>query len=554
MTDSKPAAGTPSPGDPNSSAAPARHPSHALVDDLFDAGAEVSSAQGPLDPEEFSLSPPTAAPQAAPVDAPTERIDLISASAVATERAIHPPDAAPSPVVLHTMHPPFGAPQELDLGFPLGSGPGPSPASRPAPRAAAPPPIRELGQGSGILGLPLGSRPAAAPLPTHAPRLPCTVVVVAEARSVGGQIAGSLMGDGYTCRAAAPDEAASALAEEGVQVAVVDLPVGVSEPSQILNWAQALGGWSGPIVWLSDALDSMSLEPGARVLSKPLQPGALSRAIEGARDEALLADAVDEANYLASDPAPLARLVRGESLAQAGHVELSAHVVRALMVAQGGSTGRGQVRSMSPTGQMLVDLRDPPKQGTLLNVEFIVVDGRRSELGGQVARSGEGQVVVDLEVPEAQAALLRQFIAEAQDLNQPAIEQVRIRERGKTEVAPVDFVDDKVLAEFFDRAAAQLDDDTVQQAFIQACIKAQRLPFAVQCYRELKKDRPDDERVAKYLNQVGTILGFYAFRKADEAGVEDGMPRALKWALGSFILAALVIWVVVEVLSSSGSS
>lgn len=202
---------------------------------------------------------------------------------------------------------------------------------------------------------------------------------------------------------------------------------------------------------------------------------------------------------------------------------------------------------------MLVDLKAPFKFGTLVNVELIVVDGQRAELGGNVGRSGEGQILIDLEVPAAQASLLKRFIAEAQDANQPSIEQVRIRERAESEVAPVDFVDDETLATLFDVAATRLDDDEQQQIFIQACIKAQRLQFAVQCYRELKKDNPDDERVARYLNQVGTILGFYAFRKADGDKSEEGMPKTMKWALGAFIFAALVMWVIVEMATSGAS-
>lgn len=554
MTESKPAGGARAPADPDTAPRSPSQPRQALVDDLFDEGDIAAASQAPLNPAEFHFAPPavpvpTAPPPAEPqVDAPTERIDLITAS-----------DMAPSAAVVAEAHPPFGSepdpkpaapapaagPQELDLGFPLGSSP---------PQASA-----ELGEGSGILGLPLGSRPSAVAAPARAPRLPCTVVVIAEARALGGQIAAGLMADGYTCRAATPAEATEALSGEGVQAAVVDLPPDVTTPAQIEDIALALGGWSGPIVWLSESLPTMSIDPGARLINAKEMVDGLTQAIELVRDETLLASAEAEAHDpgmalapQAAPAAPLARLVPGPTLATAGHQELSAHVVRALMVSREGTTRRGRVLSMSPSGELLVDVSVPPEPNTLFNVELIVVDGQRAELGAKVLRSGEGQALLQLEVPPAHLPLLARFIEEAQDERQPAIEQVRMRERSQTEVAPVDFVDDKTLAEFFDKAAAQLDDDAIQQAFIQACIKAQRLPYAVQCYRELKNDRPEDERVAKYLNQVGTILGFYAFRKADDTSAEDGMPKALKWALGAFVLAALFIWVMVEVLSATG--
>jgi len=553
MTESKPAGGAAAPADPDTAPRSPSQPRQALVDDLFDDGDIAAASQAPLNPAEFHFAPPalpvpsTPAPALPQVDPPTERIDLISASEM-------PPSAA----VLAESHPPFGSepaapatppapigPQELDLGFPLGSSP---------PQAN-----EELGEGSGILGLPLGSRPSAVAAPARAPRLPCTVVVVAEARALGGQIAAGLMADGYTCRAATPAEASEALSNEGVQAAVVDLPPDVKTPAQIEDIALALGGWTGPTVWLSESLPTMSIDPGARLINSKEMVDGLTQAIELVRDETLLASAAAEAHdpglaMAAPEPAstPLARLVAAPTLATAGHKQFSAHVVRALMVSREGATRRGRVLSMSPGGEVLVDVSVPPEPNTLFNVELIVVDGQRAELGANVMRSGEGQALLQLDVPEAHGPLLARFIEEAQDERQPAIEQVRMRERSQTEVAPVDFVDDKTLAEFFDRAAAQLDDDALQQAFIQACIKAQRLPYAVQCYRELKNDHPEDERVAKYLNQVGTILGFYAFRKADGASTDDGMPKALKWALGAFVLAALFIWVMVEVLSATG--
>lgn len=510
--------------------------SAALVEDLFDAPNAVGvPASLPLDPRQFS----------APVSMPGHSEPLIEISAPIEAEFEPPPD-------LHAAHPPFaaatgGPPQELDLGF--ASGPDPSQP----PLAAEPPEAQEA-----LLALPLGSKPSEPAVQARTARLPCTVVVITQTRATGAQLAAGLMGLGYTCRVCLPDEAPDALAVPGVDVALTDI-CSRAECSPC-----GLKNWTGPKVLVGASAD-FKLEPGQKIVRDPSVGDELMVAIEIAREEFLLANAAAEAGQSpelsvvptkipnAITPIPVARIMRGDSLSKAGHVELGAHKVRALVVAHSGSTSRGRVLSMSSEGQMLVDLKAPFKFGTLVNVELIVVDGQRAELGGNVGRSGEGQILIDLEVPAAQASLLKRFIAEAQDANQPSIEQVRIRERAESEVAPVDFVDDETLATLFDVAATRLDDDEQQQIFIQACIKAQRLQFAVQCYRELKKDNPDDERVARYLNQVGTILGFYAFRKADGDKSEEGMPKTMKWALGAFIFAALVMWVIVEMATSGAS-
>ena len=58
-------------------------------------------------------------------------------------------------------------------------------------------------------------------------------------------------------------------------------------------------------------------------------------------------------------------------------------------------------------------------------------------------------------------------------------------------------------------------------------------------YRELKEADPNDARVAKYLNQVGTILGFYAFKKDVDVS-EPAMSTGIKWMLAVFVFVGVV--------------
>lgn len=479
-----------------------------LVDDLFDRAFEPPPGQAPLDPADLGQGDPPG------VEPPTERIDLERASAL---------DPAPSPMVAvpFTLEDPAPAsadpPQPLDIGLAVGLGAAPEPSPR-SPSDA-------------VLGLPVGSQP-----PPAAPRLPCTALIVAEDRAAGAATAAGLMAEGYTCRAATVHELSDGLS--GVDVVVVRGPLPEA----------ALEGYSGAVVGVGVS-GPPPARPGWARLEADAAGAPLVAAIETARSEALVAAAAHEA----AAEAPVARVVRPESLAGAGHREVDGHAVRALFIGLAGRSVRGQVRSISPSGQLLVDVAQPPPADQSVTAELIVVDGRRAELPGVVTRSGEGQMLLELEVGAAQGEVLAQFIRETQDPSQPTIEQVRIRARRPEEAraapAAPKLVDDETLRRMFDAAAQALDDDAKQQAFIQACIKAERLPFAVQCYRELKADRPEDERVAKYLGQVGTILGFYAFHKADAAPQEGGMPRTLKWALFAFIFAALALWVIVAVLA-----
>jgi hypothetical protein len=72
-------------------------------------------------------------------------------------------------------------------------------------------------------------------------------------------------------------------------------------------------------------------------------------------------------------------------------------------------------------------------------------------------------------------------------------------------------------------------------------LKAERTEFAIARYRDIKNARPDDERAAKYLLQLGTILSFKALSKKDVPGVQNKMPSSLKLVIGFFVLAALAI-------------
>ncbi|MEM1025570.1 MAG: hypothetical protein AAF627_09320 [Myxococcota bacterium] len=94
------------------------------------------------------------------------------------------------------------------------------------------------------------------------------------------------------------------------------------------------------------------------------------------------------------------------------------------------------------------------------------------------------------------------------------------------------------LGEAWRRAAEGLDDPAAQQRFLQACLVAQQLPFAVACYRSLAEAPRPDPRAAAQLKKVGALLGFHApaVQLAD-----DTMSPRLQAMVAGIILAAVAI-------------
>ncbi|MCK6551164.1 PilZ domain-containing protein, partial [Myxococcota bacterium] len=231
--------------------------------------------------------------------------------------------------------------------------------------------------------------------------------------------------------------------------------------------------------------------------------------------------------------------------------ELDVNVVRAVITGSAdGQNARGRVRNLSTTGGMLLEAAARIAPKTAVSAELTLYDGRMMIFSGRVVRSVRQELALKLDTDDSQAAFLELFIRDARSPDQRALQPVRVSVR--EEGAP-DLVDDVALTKRWLDVREQFEDDEVQQRFIQECLKANRLEFAVARYRELKAERPNDERVQKYLGQIGTILGFYAFQKTAKAA--DGaarIPSSLKMpliALGLLILAAIGLVVLMRMMA-----
>ena len=389
------------------------------------------------------------------------------------------------------------------------------------------------------------SAPAPAPLEVN---LPCSVLVVDDDLRAGAQIAARLMEVGYTCRVTDLRNVQTVLAQQPFDVALVDVPADELRRDEGQGRIALMSPWSGPIVLTAPVLpagpNAMPAQVRA-VLSKPLLPTELIRTLEAARLETL-GDQVDTdgpdfstfetmpEETDVSVPVPIPHRPETEHPHDTRHEIPDG--VRIIVTLADGRTLRSTVQDGSYGGRLGLELSDGIRMNVPVTVEVILLDGRRSDIPGRTVAPDNGagiEIVLDLDPGDS--VHFGRFLDEARDPSLPRAEALRVRERAAVE-AQSDNIDQLWLS-----AKERLDDDGRQQAFIQACLRQQRMDFAIRSYRRLKDERPDDERVAKYLKQVGTILGFYALRK--DQGQEDEVPSmsaGLKIAFGLFLLAALI--------------
>ncbi len=465
--------------------------------------AEPLGAESPLDPDAFTIQDPQFDPDAS--DESTLRIDVSTSL----------PMAKIPPAVTDIDPPRFRLPQpepeRAITGIPLGGAPEPAPAQVPPP----------------------AHTPSGPTAPAPKLSLPCHVVVVDDDRRAGAQTGARLMEVGCTCRAVTLEESAGVL-DHAVHVVLLEVPA--AEARTDAGWARMsrLGAWRGPLVLTSAAvIDTLPEAAGATVV-KPYFIEDLIAAIEKARRKP-------------PPPGPGRTRARAMDPIEAiAHHDLDANVVRAMFVRADGQVNRGRVRTMSYDGELLVSMNQPPRKGIEVGVELTLSDGRRMEIGGKISQSSGTDMEIALKLGDEERGFVHYFLDQARDVTQSFVEQVRIHQ---VQSLPSATVDENQLDRLWKEAASKLDEDDVQQRFIQACLKAQKLEHAVKCYRELKQQSPDDERVARYLLQVGTILGFYAFKKEPQVK-DDGakLPMPVKIAMGLFVGAAVILWIMLVVM------
>ncbi len=410
-----------------------------------------------------------------------------------------------------------------------------------------------------------------------APNLPCAVLVVDANLRAAAQVAARLMEQGYTCRVTKPEEAQTALSEQRFEVVVLE----VSPQEARLDQGRAstqpflsADSFNGAVLLTSAAPLQRA---DVRSLTKPFLIAQLVQSIESARQASAPAQGSAEAprpsssQSLPSQTAPhkappsaaaaprpssarsasaipnIPSNARGLSFipkqssdmlaAIAPPVETTRFEKQALGIHfSGGAEGvKGRALSLDSQAQLTLECALPNNVSQEILVTFTPPDRPLFVVPGTLQSPEGGQLPVALRPDKEHRVMLQRF-AEAASNSERPLEPLKIRFRGDS-LNSIPVPDDVSLARMWDEVCNQMGDDAAQQRFIQACMKVKKLEYAVSCYRDLKEDRPEDDRIDKYLQQVGTILSFYALKKQDTQS-EEGLSRGLKVVLGLFLLAA----------------
>jgi hypothetical protein len=189
-----------------------------------------------------------------------------------------------------------------------------------------------------------------------------------------------------------------------------------------------------------------------------------------------------------------------------------------------GPPGVGFVTNASVTG-MWIETDSAMPARTQVQVELLVPGGYSATLSGKIVRANASGMAVQLKTEDSTWQFRSSFLelARREDGQAPSV-IIRKGDVEEGERAPeidpnAEAADFRVLGAKWQEVLTELSSDAVHQEFIQECLRRQRLEFGLERYRELK-DGPDDAIAAKYLGQIGVILGFMSLKKEQKG--DDG--------------------------------
>lgn len=215
--------------------------------------------------------------------------------------------------------------------------------------------------------------------------------------------------------------------------------------------------------------------------------------------------------------------------------DLTQNFVRASVLPRNDAAGHsGRVTSASVTG-MWVETEHPLAFRSDVDVDWCVMGSFSLRFAGRVVRTSATGMAVVLDVDDSSWRFRSSFIDLART---PSDEPPSVIVQPRSERAPAIHKTDGAilrLAEHWTSIEDRLDDDAAHQAFISACLAAQRLEYALERYRELKLHNPNSVVATRYLKQIGTILTFYTFKRQ---APESGTPT---WKKGAALIVLLIV-------------
>lgn len=190
----------------------------------------------------------------------------------------------------------------------------------------------------------------------------------------------------------------------------------------------------------------------------------------------------------------------------------------------------GRMTNASVTG-LFVRCQCPLPVRTTVRVEWSLLKDLKMSFMGRVIRTTGRGMAIHLATDDANWRFRASFI----DLCRTPTEHppgVIVRRLNAAEIEQ--FREDDELARRLGGAwtAVQrdLNADDQHQAFIQQCLKARRLQFAFERYRELQEWPTPDFDPTPYLKQIGTILSFYQLQtgpKTEPVAMRKYVPLAI---------------------------
>lgn len=548
-----------------------------IADLLFDDDDDEPGTVPSLDVSEFVA---TRASSSGLLDPPTQPIDLSGFQELPLPVAVQlPHNPVPVPVPVPVLPDPVLSSPPVRLPLPQspltkelsGRNSGirvlPPMEKQPAVTQSPPPPLRitqppqsvqsrSLLEPAPVSTPPSSPQPFAAllqeeraPLPKSsgpiAVALPGSVLVIDDDTKAGSLIASRLLELGYTARVARWDQARTVLEDSRFDAAIAEIAADDVRLDGGRARTESLGAAPPPLVLTSSAVFRVDqlreLSNVAGAITKPFFVEVLVQSIESARVKAPAPQSVRAKKPMLPPVIEVEEPTSGEERRGAERFELDTNVVRAT-ISGGPDQGaiRGRLRNLSLTGGLMIESASKVQPKTAITAELTLYDGRMLSFQGRVVRAGARQeIALKLEADDAQRAFLQRFLDDARAPDGRALQPVRISIKDDS-LAITGQLDETALMKRWLEVSERLDEDDVQQRFIQECLKAEKLEFAVARYRDLKNARPDDERVAKYLLQIGTILSFKAFGKKDDIAPTK-MPGSMKMVIGFFVIAAIAL-------------
>lgn len=222
-------------------------------------------------------------------------------------------------------------------------------------------------------------------------------------------------------------------------------------------------------------------------------------------------------------------------------------VLRAQVVANG-ERARGRVRELTPSGRLLLDTSAPAEPGAPLRMWLRAADATQ-RIDGVVSGREGSRIAAELRMSAADRDAVARLLVAAGD--GAPLEEVRLQigrkeaslhaasDAGRATGAPPQPAEVVDLARRWGQVRRALDDAEGHAAFMGECARADRMDFAVACYRQLQAERPDDERVSRYLQQAATIVSFAAMPPSTRDGSFGS--RRVRFLLGLFLAASAVL-------------